>query len=130
MRRFEINELFKAEKERFRKGRGRKLKKPILSSQALLLQFLWRKHGGPSRIAQLCGVAVQHPNNWRMRGKVPLKSCKRVATAINESIWALNYKELSRIYSDDSVPTWSAVVKACFLDPPDEKQVLSLKAPN
>lgn len=89
---------------------GRHFQKPHKNSQALLLHFLWCKHGGPVHVARLAGVAMQAPNNWRLRGKVPLSQVKRVSEAIGESMWALNYSGMAQLYKKSERPSWIDVV--------------------
>lgn len=108
---------------------GRKLQKKISDAQALLLQYLWRKHGGPVAVSRLCGVGMQAPNNWRIRGRVPLVLCRRVAEALHEPMWAFNYHELSKLYVKKERPKWIDVVDACGLDRSSRDEIVMMKPP-
>jgi len=108
---------------------GRRLVKPILRAQAMVLRKLWIKHGGPCMVSRMCGVGIQEPSNWRTRGRVPLKLCRRVAEALGESIWALNYADMALLVPKEKRPSWISVVDACGFDKQTRNEIIFLEAP-
>lgn len=108
---------------------GRRFQKPNKNAQALLLHFLWCKHGGPVNVSRLCGVGMQAPNNWRIRGQVPMPMLKRVSVGIGESMWALNYAGMAQLYDKADRPSWIDVVDGCKLDRSSRNDVVFLKPP-
>ena len=109
---------------------GRKLQKKINEAQALLLHYLWKKHGGPVAVARLCGVAIQGPNNWRIRGQVPFNMLRRVSEGLGESMWALGYEQLAKLYPKKERPKWNDVVLHCNLDRSSREEILMMKPPH
>lgn len=105
------------------------IKKPITEGQKLLLRLLWEKHGGQAAAARIVGLPSGDLNNWFARGYVPVLRAKRVAQRLNESIWALNYAALAKIFPKAERPTWKKVVEGCKLSRKDTEAVLFLKPP-
>lgn len=94
----------------------------LKSSQALLLQELWKKHGGVSKAARKIGLPLQTLINWRLRGYVPLEMAGVVARALNVSKECLCYEDHFKLlgYGND----WKYVVKQLKFDPKVERLIL------
>lgn len=110
-------------------GARKKLK--ATTGQMALLDAIWKRAGGVGELAQKVDVHKQAPVNWRLRGKVPLKHCRRVADALNlnkTQEWGLNYNDMFLFYRK-SAPSWSEVIRSFEFPADTYKAILSLKAP-
>lgn len=95
-----------------KKVRGGKRDKTVVrSAQYMLLDAIWKKFLGPSAVAEILGVGVQTPLNWRIRGAVPLEEVISVANKLGIKPHGLNY-EGCRLIADPNkkYPSWEEVV--------------------
>jgi len=101
---------------------GLRQKTVLKSSQALLLQELWKKYGGISKAAKKIGLPLQTLINWRLRGRVPLEMVGVVSRALNVSKECLCYEDYYKLlgYGND----WKYVVKQLKFEPKIEKMIL------
>lgn len=99
-------------------------KKPINGYQALIAT-LWHQKGGVSQTAKKTSFSKQCIGNWRLRGRVPLSLCARVAAVLNVPVHGLNYPELKKFYLDQ-IPAWKDVVLSYNFTPMETKLILSL----
>lgn len=104
---------------------GPRLKK-LPTAQHILLDALWKKHGGMRSAAKKIGVEEYLLNMWRRRGAVPIKKCKEVAMALAVPLGALNFVEVTSIMGTQD---WSYVVKECGFDKSTEAKILRAKPP-
>lgn len=110
------------------KVRRKNYRKPK-NGQALLLNILWRRNGGPLRVSQTIGVKWFKPGNWCRDGRVPIEHVKKVAAKLKVSPWGLNYQQLKQFNVGSDVPTWKEVVKLYKLSRDEEKEVMELGEP-
>jgi hypothetical protein len=97
--------------------------------QSALINILWRRFGGPKKVAALVGVPTYQPGNWDREGQVPVKYLMLVASKLELPIWGLNYKAAKALHFAEKVPAWESVVKMYNLDKHVEKEVLKLGEP-
>lgn len=105
---------------------GPKLHK-LPTGQHLLLDAIWRKHGGLRAAAKKIGILEHQLNVWRKRGGVPLKHVRQVALALGVQIGALNFVAVTT--SHGAVGSWADIVMSCGLDKTTETKVLKSKPP-
>jgi hypothetical protein len=89
-----------------------------LSPYSLLIQALWTKLGGVAEVAKALHEIPQAPQNWKLRGAVPLEKLVRVSTILGISPFALNYLGWSMLVAREDIYNFEAVVTSCEL-PPD-----------
>lgn len=104
---------------------GPRLKK-LPTAQHILLDALWKKHGGMRSAAKKIGVEEYLLNMWRRRGAVPLKKCREVSASLEVPIAALNFIEISALMG---LIEWPYVVKECGFDKATEVRILQAKPP-
>ena len=92
----------------------------------MLLDALWRKHGGLRKCAKLCGVPEYQLNAWRARGGVPWKYVLQVSVALKVPRTVLNFQKIFGLVDEGD---WVTMVKACKLDLASEKKILKMKVP-
>lgn len=92
---------------------GSRIKRSNLSPYSLLLDALWTKFGGIAAVARLLGEIPQAPLNWKLRGCVPLEKVIHVATILQTSALALNFKGWSALVEQKE--TFESVVLSCEL---------------
>lgn len=105
---------------------GPKLKK-LPTGQHVLLNELWKKHGGMRACAKLIGVPEYLLNMWRRRGAVPLKRCQAVSKALNVPLYAINFVQLTKLLGE--AYTWEGAVVACRFSAETEEKILKAKVP-
>lgn len=106
---------------------GYRKRKKLKGAQSLLLEALWNKFGGIDAVSKITGFPPQYFINWKLRGRVPLELCKKVADSLKIPILALNYSQLKGLGFDES--SWRAVVAQCELESNAKSIVLSGEAP-
>lgn len=105
---------------------GPRLKK-LPTGQHILLNELWKKHGGMRASAKLIGIPEYLLNMWRRRGAVPLAKCRVVADALNVPLGALNFRDVSELLGD--IKPWSYIVESCGFSKDIESKILKAKSP-
>lgn len=105
---------------------GPRLKK-LPTGQHILLNELWRKHGGMRATAKIIGVPEYLLNMWRRRGAVPLTKCRKVADALNVPVTALNFREATELMG--KVVEWTYVVQSCGFPKEITDKILKAKKP-
>lgn len=109
-----------------KRGGFRKASK-LLSSQALLLKAIWRKHGGVTAAARKIGIHRQALTNWRFRGYVPLEMSGLVSRKLNILREGLCYEASAKLLGFAN--EWKWVVRQYDLDPQTIKEILKGKHP-
>lgn len=103
---------------------GHRLKKKIKDRQGMLIDALYKKHGGVTKIAKkLDDVTAQDLINWRNRCAIPIKYCHRVSKVLDCTIYALNYDDMCFFY-DGGFP-WDLIVEGCCLPKAIEAKLLN-----
>lgn len=105
---------------------GQRVKKSNLSPQSMLLEAIWNKHGGATKVAELIHEIPQALVNWKLRGQVPLEKVLKVSEALNVSPYALNYTGYKAIQPTGEHISWQSVVMSCALAPEVEEAILTL----
>lgn len=90
---------------------GYRARKPIRSSTGRFIDVLINKCHGVTLTAEACGVSPQEPNNWRVRGKVPVRKAKRVGEALKVSPLLLAFEDLSSVMDNKS--SWTQLIINC-----------------
>lgn len=106
----------------------RKGKRPK-HGQALLLNLLWRKLGGPSVVSNALNVPWYQPGNWNRDGQVPIKYLSMVATKFKLPVWGLNYKAAKLIKFADKIPSWEKVAGMYGFSSEDVRRIIKLGEP-
>lgn len=105
------------------------------SSQRMLIHELIRHYGGLSAITRKAAAALGEPefsiqnfSNWRNRGWVPLEFAQRLAKPLGVTVYALNFKDVTRVLGADM--TWrEAVTDSKAFDGKTKRLILDLEAP-
>jgi hypothetical protein len=94
---------------------GARTKRQNLSPFSLLIQALWDKFGGVSKVVNLLKETSQAPINWKLRGAVPLEKVIGVSNILNVPALALNFKGWSLLLDEKDRASFPDVVLACDL---------------
>lgn len=111
----------------FRLHQGPRLK-ALPTGQHVLLNELWKRHGGMRPAARKIGVAEHLLNMWRRRGGVPLSHCRKVSLALKVPIHALNYPDVCGLLGPYE-GGWRQAVEECDFAVDTEKKILKVKMP-
>lgn len=105
------------------------------NSQKMLIHELIRHYGGLSAITRKAATilgepefSIQNFSNWRNRGWVPLEFAQRLAKPLGVTVYALNFKDITRVLGEKM--TWrEAVCESSIFDAKTKRLILELEAP-
>lgn len=119
-----VKYTLKKRKKQVKKG----TRKPV-HGQALLIQLLWKKHGGPFEVAKKLDIPWYKPGNWSHDGRVPKNYLADVAMKLKCPVEGLNYDLFKKTSFGRSLPTWGQVVRSYGFEREEEKRILKLGEP-
>lgn len=99
----------------------------LKSSQALLLKYIWEKHGGVALVARKLGLRKQDLINWKLRNKVPLEMTGIVSRGLGILREGLSYIDHFQFFGYGN--SWEWVVNQYGLDKKRIKIILKGKHP-
>ena len=99
-------------------------------AQSELLKKLCSSFGGTGELSKLLGYPRYLINNWKWRGRVPLKLVYVIGNKLKIPPGALNYSEFKQFYGAYMQElTWEECVRGCGLREDVIKYILSFKQP-
>lgn len=101
----------------------------VKHGQALLLTYLFRKHGGATAIAFKMGLPKHRVVNWSRDGAVPAKYIPMLSKLLKVPIWGLNYKAAAFLEPDSKVPSWESVAKLYNLEDSQVRDIIKKGEP-
>lgn len=105
------------------------------SGSRMLIYELVRYYGGLTKITQKAAEILDEPDfsiqnfsNWRGRGWVTFEFAMRLAKELGVNVYALNYKDATRILGPG--PSWKQAVQDCKVFTAEvKKEILKYEAP-
>jgi hypothetical protein len=105
----------------------RKKVKKHLSSFSKAIDLLIKQVGGPAALSRVLareGIKASPSlvNNWRVLGRVPIRSAQHVARILAVDPWLLSYLDYQKAFSP--APKWGRVVSKGPFTTTEKKEIL------